>query len=183
MDRLWEVRLSGTGGQGIVLAGIILAEAAVLEGLNVVQSQVYGPESRGGASRAEVIISREAIRYPKVTRPDVVLAMSQEAANRYAGSVREGGLLVVDQAFVARVPEVKARVVPAPVTRVARERLGREIVASTLAIALLVGLTEMVGEEALRAAVRGRAPRGTVDLNLRAVETGLEMAGNPEFAA
>jgi len=176
MKGSWQVRLSGKGGQGIIFIGIVLAEAAVAEGRNVVQSQVYGPESRGGASKAEVIISEGAISYPKVTTPDVVLVMSQEAADRYAASVGEGGLLVVDATHVHRWPEVPARVVAAPVSGVARDDLGREQVASSVAAGLLVGLTGMVRVDSLREAVDRRAPRGTHDLNERAVEAGFRLA-------
>jgi 2-oxoglutarate ferredoxin oxidoreductase subunit gamma len=171
-----ELRLSGKGGQGMILAGIILAEAALLDGLNVVQSQVYGPESRGGASKAEVIISRETISYPKVTRPDILLVMSQEAAARYAGTVKDDGLLVVDSTYVREIPPVKARVVRAPISGVARDRLGREVVASVVAAGLVAGLSGVVSTDNVREAVRARVPQGTVDLNLKAVEAGLELA-------
>ncbi len=171
-----EVRLSGKGGQGIIFTGIVLAEAAVIEGLNVVQSQVYGPESRGGASKAEVIISREPIDYPKVTQPDVVVVMSQEAADRYAGSVKPGGLLIVDTTYVHETPKVEARIISAAISGIAREKLGREQVASAVAAGLVVGLTGMVGADALRQAVVARAPRGTGELNARAVEEGLFLA-------
>jgi len=177
MKETWEVRLSGKGGQGIIFTGIVLAEAAVREGLNVVQSQVYGPESRGGASKAEVIVSRRSISYPKVTCPDVVLVMSQEAAARYAGTVRAGGILVVDTTHVHRVPEVEARVARLPLSAVARDELGREQVASAVAAGVVVGLTGMVGVESLLQAVAVRAPKGTADLNLKAVKAGLRLAG------
>jgi len=176
MNESWEVRLSGKGGQGIIFTGIVLAEAAVVEGLNVVQSQVYGPESRGGASKAEVIVSKGTISYPKVTQPDVVMVMSQEAADRYAGSVKPGGLLVADTTHVRELPAVQASVVRVPVSAISRERLGREQVASAVAAGLIVGLTGMVTADALRRAVAIRAPRGTAELNVKAMEEGLRLA-------
>jgi len=179
----WQIRFSGTGGQGIILAGIMLAEAAVIEGLNVVQSQVYGPESRGGSSKCEVIVSRGTIDYPKVTRPDILLVMSQEAADRYAPTVGEDGLLIVDSTHVHRVPEVKARVLRAEVSGVARDELGKEIVASAVAVGLLVGITGVVSEESLRRAVEARVPRGTTELNLKAMEAGLRLAETLRSAA
>ena len=91
-----EIRLSGSGGQGIILAGIVLAEAALYEKMNAVQSQSYGPEARGGASKSEVIISSEAIDYPKVTSPDLVLALTTEAYKKYAKNLPEGTQVVVD---------------------------------------------------------------------------------------
>ncbi len=172
----WEVRLSGKGGQGIIFTGIVLAEAAVIEGKNAVQSQVYGPESRGGASKAEVIISDGVISYPKVTRPDVVLVMSQEAADRYAATVRDGGVVAVDATHVHQLPEVKARIAAAPLSGVARDEFGREQVASAVAAGFLVGLTGLVGREALRQAIAARAPKGTAELNLKAMDAGLRLA-------
>ena len=171
-----ELRLSGRGGQGIILTGIILAEAALLDGLNVVQSQVYGPESRGGASKAEVIISRETISYPKVTEPDILLVMSQEAAARYAATVKDDGLLVVDSTYVRETCPVKARVVRAPISEMARDQLGREVVASAVAAGLIAGLSGVVSTENAREAVRLRVPPGTEGLNLKAVEAGLGLA-------
>lgn len=176
MSGLWEVRLSGRGGQGIIFIGIVLAEAAVLEGLNVVQSQVYGPESRGGASKAEVIISERSINYPKVRRPDVVLVMSQEAADRYAETVKADGLLAADSTHVHRLPEVAARVAQAPLSGLARDELGKEQVASAVAAGFLVGLTGIVTVDSLRRAIAARAPKGTADLNIRAMEAGLGLA-------
>lgn len=176
MNESWEVRLSGKGGQGIIFTGIALAEAAVIEGLNVVQSQVYGPESRGGASKAEVIVSRGAISYPKVTKPDVVMVMSQEAADRYGATVTPGGVLVVDTTYVHQLPETGATVVKVPVSAIARDRLGREQVASAVAAGLIVGLTGMVSADALRRAIEVRAPKGTADLNVKAMEEGIRLA-------
>lgn len=173
----WELRLSGTGGQGIILAGVILAEAAVRQGLNVVQTQVYGPESRGGASRAEVIISRGHIAYPKVSRPDVLLVMSQEAANRYVRSVGADGLIIADVTHVRELPETAARTVKVPISATARDELGREIVASVVATGVLAALTGVVGREALEEAVTARVPRGTSGLNLKAMAAGYKLVG------
>jgi len=174
MAKRVEVRLSGTGGQGIILAGILLADAAVRDGKNVVQSQSYGAQARGGASRAEVVISDEEIRYPKVLHPDILLCMSQEACDRYAGQMKEHGLLILDDDHVSRAPTVQA--VRVGITNLARERTGREITANIVALGLLVGLTEVVSREALEAAVRNRVPRGTEEVNLKALAAGFEVA-------
>src|SRR5665647_501001 len=104
-----QIVLTGTGGQGLILAGIILAEAAVLDGKQAIQTQSYGPEARGGASRAEVIISDEPIDYPKVQKADTLLAMSQEAFNKYGGSIGAEGILVVDTTFVRELKETAAQ--------------------------------------------------------------------------
>ncbi|RLC89501.1 MAG: 2-oxoacid:ferredoxin oxidoreductase subunit gamma, partial [Chloroflexi bacterium] len=108
MVRRYEVRLAGTGGQGAILAGILLAEAAVRDGKNVVQTQSYGPEARGGASRAEVVISDGEIHYPKVLQADITLCMSQEACDRYGKRMRRGGLLILDADHVTRAPTTRA---------------------------------------------------------------------------
>ena len=104
-----ELRLSGTGGQGLILAGIILAEAALLDGKLAIQSQSYGPEARGGSSKSEVIISEDAIHFPKVTKPDLLLAMSQEAANKYSHDLTKDSVMITDSLFVSEVPDLAAK--------------------------------------------------------------------------
>ncbi|RLC61977.1 MAG: 2-oxoacid:ferredoxin oxidoreductase subunit gamma [Chloroflexota bacterium] len=174
MVRRYEVRLAGTGGQGAILAGILLAEAAVRDGKNVVQTQSYGPEARGGASRAEVVISDGEIHYPKVLQADITLCMSQEACDRYGKRMRRGGLLILDADHVTRAPTTRA--VRVPMTTIAQEVTGREITANVVGLGLLAGLTEIVSREALEEAVRARVPRGTEEMNLKALAAGYEVA-------
>ncbi|HEY67855.1 MAG TPA: 2-oxoacid:ferredoxin oxidoreductase subunit gamma [Thermoflexia bacterium] len=174
MVRRYEVRLAGTGGQGAILAGILLAEAAVRDGKNVVQTQSYGPEARGGASRAEVVISDGEIYYPKVLQADITLCMSQEACDRYGKRMRRGGLLILDADHVTRAPTTRA--VRVPMTTIAQEVTGREITANVVGLGLLAGLTEIVSREALEEAVRARVPRGTEEMNLKALAAGYEVA-------
>ena len=174
MARHYEVRLAGTGGQGAILAGILLAEAAIRDGKNVAQTQSYGPEARGGASRSEVVISGGKIHYPKVIQADITLCMSQEACDRYGRHMRRGGLLILDADHVTRAPTTRA--VRVPMTTLAREVAGREIVANVVGLGLLVGLTGIVSREALEVAVRDRVPRGTVDANLKVLAAGFEAA-------
>jgi 2-oxoglutarate ferredoxin oxidoreductase subunit gamma len=171
-----EIRLSGTGGQGLILAGIILAEAAgVYGGHEVIQTQSYGPEARGGASRAELIISDDAIDYPKVTSPDVVLVMSQQACDRYGHQVRPGGIVLVDDTNVSSIPSVEgATVVTLPITEIARHDVGRQVVANVVALGALVGATGVVTPEAMEQAILARVPRGTEELNMKAFNVGLE---------
>lgn len=172
-----EIRLSGTGGQGLILAGIILAEAAVRDGHEVIETQSYGPEARGGASRAEVIIADEAIDYPKVGVADVVLVMSQEACDRYASQVKPGGLVVVDETNVKSVPDMAgARVVRLPITDIARHEVGRQVTANMVALGALVGIASLATPEAAERAVRERVPKGTEELNLKAFRFGMERA-------
>jgi len=174
MTERYEVRLAGTGGQGVILAGILLAEAAIRDGKNVVQSQSYGPEARGGASRAEVVISDDEIHYPKVLQPDVTLCMSQEACDRYGRQMSKEGLLILDDCHVTRAPTTQA--VRVPMTTTAKEVTGHDIVANVVGLGVLVGLTEIVSRESLEAAVRDRAPHGTEEINLKALAAGFEAA-------
>jgi len=174
MARRYEVRLAGTGGQGAILAGILLAEAAIRDGKNVTQTQSYGPEARGGASRSEVVISEGEIHYPKVIRADITLCMSQEACERYGGQMRREGLLILDADHVTRAPTTRA--VRVLMTTLAREVTGREITANVVGVGLLAGLTRIISREALEAAVRDRGPRGTADANLKALAAGYEAA-------
>lgn len=174
-----EVRLSGSGGQGIILAGIILAEAGIIDGKNVLQTQSYGPEARGGASKAEVIIGEEDIDYPKVISPDIVLAMTQESANKYATTLKESGIILVDSTYVTNLPSYK-NIYQIPITKIAKNEVGREIVSNMVALGALVGLTGVVTYEALQKAVLARIPKGTEELNKKALnlgyEAGLELA-------
>jgi len=170
-----EIRLAGEGGQGMILAGIILAEAAAIyDGKNVVQTQSYGPEARGGASKSEVIIAEGEIDFPEVISADVQMVMSQEACDKYAGTLKKGGLLIVDQDKVGRVPTTRA--VKAPITRLAVEATGKAITANVVALGLLVGLTEVVSRDAIAKAVTARAPKGTEELNLTALAAGFAAA-------
>lgn len=170
----YEVRLAGTGGQGTILAGIILAEAAIREGRTVVQTQSYGPEARGGASRSEVVISETEIDYPKVLAPHITLCMSQEACDRYGAETREGGLLILDSDHVSRASTTHA--VRVPLTSVAREATQRAITANVVGLGLLAGLSGIVSRESLEEAVKAHAPPGTEELNLHALAAGYDEA-------
>jgi 2-oxoglutarate ferredoxin oxidoreductase subunit gamma len=173
----YELRLSGEGGQGLVLAGKILAEAAAIyDDRNATQSQSYGPEARGGASKSEVIISDGEIDYPKAENLDLQLALTQEALDKYIGDLRPGGWLIIDSEAVTRVPEGNWRVVPVPLVRLAREKVGKAIVANIVALGVIVRLSRVVSEEAVEEAILARVPRGTEELNRKAYRVGLEIA-------
>ncbi len=171
MDKRTEIRLAGEGGQGIILAGIILAEAAAIyEGKHVTQTQSYGPESRGGASRSEVVISDGEIDHPEVLCPDIVVMLSQEAYNKFAKSVCADGLLIVDEDAVKTAPDFKG--VKIPIARIAQETTGRAITANTVALGVLVGLTNVVSRDAIGKAITARAPKGTEEMNRKALRAG-----------
>jgi len=175
-DRV-EIRLSGSGGQGMVLGAIILAEAAaIFEGKNATQSQSYGPEARGGSSKSDVVLSEGEILYPKATRLDVLLAMTQESCDKYSCDLRSGGLLIVDEDFVTSVPEIDGRVVKLPIVRLATESVGKRVVANIVALGALVELTGVVSAESLRKAVLDKVPKGTEELNSRALQVGIKAA-------
>jgi 2-oxoglutarate ferredoxin oxidoreductase subunit gamma len=174
MTQRYEVRLAGSGGQGLILAGIILAEAAgIYDGKFVCQTQSYGPEARGGASKAEVVISDGEIDYPKAIQPDVLLALNQKSLEAFSSDLKPGGLLLVDADLVKEVPV--SRVVALPFTRIARE-LGRAMAANIVALGALAQLTGAVSLESLMAAVLARVPRGTEELNRRALAAGIAAA-------
>lgn len=170
-----EISLSGTGGQGLILAGIILAEAAILDGKQAIQTQSYGPEARGGASKAEVIISEEEIDYPKVLAPDILLVMSQEACNKYAGILKKNGKLLADSTLVKEISGREAEVIDLPITRTAREELGNAMFANIIALGALVAATGAVSEDSLIKAVLARVPRGTEEKNQKALALGKQL--------
>lgn len=177
MSFRYEVRLSGEGGQGLMLAGKILAEAAAIyDDLNATQSQSYGPEARGGASRSEVIISDDDIDYPKAVEIDLFLALTQESVDRYIGDLKPNGILVVDQDTVKNIPQGSYKIVKAPIIETARKELGRSIVANIVALGIIAGIVNVVSEQALSKAIRARVPKGTEEMNFKAFQLGLEQA-------
>jgi 2-oxoglutarate ferredoxin oxidoreductase subunit gamma len=170
-----DIRLSGSGGQGIILMGIILAEAmGIHEGKYVAQTQSYGPEARGGSSKCEVVVSDEEIDYPKAMQLDVLVAMNQKSCDVYYQDLKPQGTLIVDSTFVTQfpVPEVFA----IPFTRIAREKLGNGMAANIVALGALGRLTGIVSKSALEKAVLGRLPAGSEALNREALRAGAEAA-------
>lgn len=178
MNRI-EIRLSGFGGQGIILAGYILGKAAALyDHKHATMTQNYGPESRGGACSAQVIVADAPVSYPHLTTPQVVVAMSQEAYTKYAGELAVGGLLVIDEDLVRPNPLTGAsgdaqrvKLFSVPATRIAEE-MGRKMIANIVMLGCLAALDHTVSPDALRRAVRESVPKGTEDLNLSAFDRG-----------
>ncbi len=175
MGTRYEIRLSGSGGQGLILMGIILAEAVgIYEGKFVAQTQSYGPEARGGSSKSEVIVSDEEIDYPKAMRLDLLLAMNQKACDEFYPDLKPEGILIVDSTFVTQFPVPKAYRIP--FTRIAREKFNREVVANIVALGALTQLTPVVSPKAVEAAVLARVPKGTEKLNRDALRAGIAAA-------
>lgn len=172
---MFEMRLSGSGGQGLILGGIILAEAALLDGKLAIQSQSYGPEARGGSSKSEVLISEKVIHFPKVTKPDLVLAMTQEALGKYSGDLETDKILIIDTTFVKEVPEKFTNVYHFPITEIAQNEMGKALFANIVALGAIVALTNVVSIDAIMKAVLARVPAGTEEVNKRALEAGMAL--------
>lgn len=171
----YEIRLSGSGGQGIILAGIILAEAAcIFDGREAVQTQSYGPESRGGHSKSEVVISNVEIDYPKVVSPDLLLAMTQDAFDSYCSRIKPGGIVIVDSGFVKRLADVDGRLLALPITAIAKEVTGGVISANIVALGAISAASGVVSRESLEKAVVARVPKGTEEKNLAALKAGFD---------
>jgi 2-oxoglutarate ferredoxin oxidoreductase subunit gamma len=179
MSERYEVRFSGAGGQGLILAGIILAEASgIYDGKNVAQTQSYGPEARGGASKSDVVISEGEIDYPKAEHLDLLLALTQESYATYIDSLKPHGILIADSDRV-KVDEGKKRdinVVSVPLARVAREHVGRELVTNIVSLGVIAEKTGIVTKDAIEKAVLDRVPKGTEELNKRALQAGYLLA-------
>jgi 2-oxoglutarate ferredoxin oxidoreductase subunit gamma len=171
-----EILLSGFGGQGLVLGGIILGEAvAVHDGRQATHKQSYGPEARGGASKSEVIVDDVEVSFPEIRHPDVFLAMTQEAVTKYGKNVKENGIAIVDPGLVfdeKALGGVK-RVCRIPLTEIARG-LGNEIVANIVALGALAVITGVVTREAILKSVLNHVPARTIELNKAALEAGFK---------
>lgn len=170
-----EFRLSGSGGQGLILAGIILAEAALQNGKNVVQSQSYGPEARGGASKAEVIISDDLIYYPKIENCDVLLALTQKAYDKYIDSLKPGGLLILDNMITRKANRNDVDVYSMPILSTAADKLNKMMVANIVALGCICELSNIVDKKYLEKAVMNRVPHGTEELNKKALIEGFKL--------
>jgi len=173
----YEIRFSGSGGQGIITAAIIFAEAVgVREGKFVCQTQSYGPEARGGKSKAEVVISDHPIDYPKALELDLLLAMNQAACDAYFYDLKPNGLLVVDSSLVEQYPT--SRIIAVPFTSIAREEVGKSMTANMVALGTIGALTSQVSLENLELSLLSRIPRGTEEMNKKAFALGVEEGRN-----
>ena len=151
-----QIRLSGSGGQGLITAGVILAEAALLDGRNVVQTQTYGPEARLGSSRSEVVISKERIAYPQVSVPDVLVCLSLEAASKFAQQVHDRTVVILDSGL-ASTPPARGIVHRLPITEIAIAA-GSKVAANTVALWSMNRLAGLVSAESLKRAIIARVP-------------------------
>ena len=171
----YEIRLSGSGGQGMIFGSVVMCEAVGKSGSKkVVQSQSYGPEARGGASKADVVISDNEIYYPKAMKLDLLLVMTQESLDKYYGDLKEGGILVVDTTLVTDIPTDDYYGLE--FTRMARKEIGSIVVSNVMALGAICAISELFSKEALIDAVLARAPKGTEDRNRQAVDIGYREA-------
>lgn len=174
-DERYEIRFSGSGGQGIITAAVVMADAAgSFDNKHVCQTQSYGPEARGGKSKAEVVISGSPIDYPKALRVDLLLAMNQAACDAYFFDLKEDGLLVVDGGLVQQLPT--SRFVSIPFTQIAKEQIGKELVANMVALGAVGYLSGQVSLIGLEQALLSRVPKGTEKMNSEALHAGIEEA-------
>jgi 2-oxoglutarate ferredoxin oxidoreductase subunit gamma len=181
-DERYEIRFSGSGGQGIITAAVVLADGAgAFDNKYVCQTQSYGPEARGGKSKAEVVISSSPIDYPKALRVDLLLAMNQTACDAYFFDIKADGLLVVDGGLVQQLPT--SRSVSIPFTQIAKEQIGRELVANMVALGAVGYLSGQVSLAGLEQALLSRVPKGTEKMNSEALHAGIEEAKKIDLAS
>lgn len=172
-----EIVLSGYGGQGLLMAGGLLGEAiALYEGLNTTNNQTYGVQARGGESRSEVIVSDEEINYAEIEHPDVLLAMSQSALDRFAPAIKDGALVIIDSGLVKDTSSVtnSDNIKSYPITSIAIRETGKSILANVVALGIISELTGVVSEEGLKKAVLKKVPKGTEELNVKAMKGGIK---------
>ena len=175
----FRILLSGSGGQGIITASIFLAEAAVFyEGLNAVQSQAYGPEARGGATRADVIISDRAIQFPKVNQPNILVSLTQQAYSKFSETIRPGGLLLIDSHFVNLERKVDAHQVGLEMYKAVMDEIGKPIVFNICMLGALIGLSGLVRADSILKVLETKIPAEFLDMNKKAFDIGLKLVEN-----
>ncbi len=167
---------SGSGGQGVITAAIILAEAAVLyDGLNAVQSQTYGAEARGGATRSDIIVSDTIIHYPKVIQPNVLVCLTQEAYNKFYSIIRPGGLLISDTRYVQTEKKVDAQQKELALYETVMDKIGKPIVFNICMLGAVIALTGLVKPESIMKALENRIPTDFLDMNRKALDIGIKL--------
>jgi 2-oxoglutarate ferredoxin oxidoreductase subunit gamma len=167
-----EIRIAGFGGQGIVLAGAILGEAAIIAGMEAVQTQSYGPESRGGAARSEIVISDAAVDYPRVACPDLLVVLSSAAMRKYGTDLGENTVVVIDDDLVQMEVEGAQRI-PFAMTA---DAMGRRIVANIVMLGYITNKFDLVPRKSMEKSIFKRIPKGTEELNTNAFQAGWDLA-------
>lgn len=171
-----RIVMSGSGGQGVITAAVILAEAAVIfEGLTAVQSQAYGPEARGGAARSDVIISDSEINFPKVTQPNVLVCLTQMAYNKFVPIIRPGGLLLTDTRYVTTERKVDAKQIELPLYHRVMEEIGKPVVLNICMLGALISILDIVQPESILKVLETRLPPNFINMNKQALELGISL--------
>jgi len=174
--KMTRLVFSGSGGQGVITAAIILAEAAVMySGKNATQTQAYGAAARGGATRTDIIISDGKINYPEVIQPNILLTLTQDAYNSFADLVRPGGLLLSDPRFVQTARKTDAKRLELPMYELVMEKIGKPIVYNICTLGTLLGITELIDPKAVFKVLTKRIPKDFLDINNRALDIGLAL--------
>jgi len=171
-----EIRVVGLGGQGVILCGMILGKAAsIFDNKHATLIQAFGPEARGSACSAQVTLSNEVISYPYVKSPDLLVLMSLDAATQFVPQLKPGGLVLYESELIPKLPPLPAgaRALGIPATRFAEE-LGRRLVLNIVMVGFVVGVTGLLSSESVEKAVLSSVPKGTEDLNLRALRKGFD---------
>ncbi|SLM27994.1 PorA1' [Desulfamplus magnetovallimortis] len=167
---------SGSGGQGVITAAIILAEAAVIhEGMNATQSQSYGAAARGGATRSDVIISNDIIYYPEVNQANILVCLTQESYNTYASLVRPGGFVITDSKYVQIAKKVDAKQIEVPMYESVMAQIGKPIVFNICMLGALLGITEFLKPTSVMKIVETRIPEDFIQMNQEALDLGMEL--------
>ena len=178
MSTKTEIRIGGSGGQGVVLAAQVLGKAAVLDGKNALQTQAYGAEARGSLAKSEVIISDNKIGFPAVRKCDILVAMNQESLNAFLKDLKETGTLIVDSTNVTTIPETKAKVYKVPVTETAKKTFGDNMYANMVMLGALIKINDLVSKQAIEKAIRENVSEKTVETNIRAFRKGFDQNYN-----
>ncbi len=176
MSSKHEIRLVGNGGQGLILASVILAEAAVLSGKHTAQSQSYGPEARGGSCKAETIISDEAIGFTKVQKPSFILSLTQSSMDEHGAEISPDGILLTDSTITVPQGMTAARIISLPILKTAGEAVGRIQTANIVAIGCINEILKIARLDVMKRSVLSHVPSGTEAMNMKALEEGIKLA-------
>lgn len=173
---------SGSGGQGVITAAIILAEAAVIySGKNATQTQAYGAAARGGSTRSDIIISEEKINYPGVIQPNVLMTLTQDAYSSFSSIIRPGGLLLSDPRFVETTRKVDAKQLELPMYEQVMDKVGKPIVYNICTLGALIGITQILEPETVLQVLEQRIPKDFQEMNMRAFDLGLVLGSQYQY--
>ncbi|NOX34011.1 MAG: 2-oxoacid:ferredoxin oxidoreductase subunit gamma [Deltaproteobacteria bacterium] len=173
---------SGSGGQGVITAAIILAKAAaIFENKNAIQSQSYGAAARGGSTRSDIIIDDSELYFPKVIQPNILVSLTQESYNKFSPIIRPGGLLLVDSKYVTIGKKVDAKHIALPMFNTIMEKIGKPIVFNICMLGTLIGISELIKPESIIRVLETTIPEDFMEMNEKALELGLEMGKKERY--